>query len=86
MRPMLGCDLVGCAEAGRAAKRHKGATQDAPKVIVLDIEGTVAPISFVHNTMFPYIEKKLRSYLEKNWESADMRDIVTQLQAEVSQI
>lgn len=68
----------------RPAKRHKGQPQDAPKAVVLDIEGTVAPISFVYDVMFPYAKKKLRCYLEKNWDSAELRDEVKQLQAEVS--
>lgn len=44
----------------------------------------MAPISFVYDVMFPYAKKKLRSYLEKNWDTAEMRCEVQQLQAEVS--
>ena len=32
------------------------------RYIVLDIEGTVAPISFVHEEMFPYARARLREY------------------------
>ena len=52
--------------------------------MVLDIEGTVAPISFVYDVMFPYAKKKLRSYLEKNWDTAEMQHEDQELQAEVS--
>jgi len=79
-----GCPIT--ADAERPSKRHKGRAQDAPQVVVLDIEGTVAPISFVYDVMFPYAKKKLQSYLEKNWDTAEMRSEVQQLQAEVSQI
>lgn len=72
------------ADAERPSKRHKGRAQDAPQVVVLDIEGTVAPVSFVYDVMFPYAKKKLQSYLEKNWDTAEMRSEVQQLQAEVS--
>ena len=72
------------ADAERPVKRHKGRAQDAPQVVVLDIEGTVAPVSFVYDVMFPYAKKKLQSYLEKNWDTAEMRSEVQQLQAEVS--
>ncbi len=34
--------------------------------ILLDIEGTVGPISFVHNVLFPYSQLKLPEYLQKN--------------------
>ena len=44
----------------------------------------MAPISFVYDVMFPYAKKKLQSYLEKNWDTAEMRSEVQQLQAEVS--
>ena len=43
----------------------------------------MAPISFVYDVMFPYAKKKLQSYLEKNWDTAEMRSEVQQLQAEV---
>ena len=51
---------------------------------MLDIEGTVAPISFVYEVMFPYAKKKLGAYLEQNWESAELQAEVLQVQAEVS--
>ena len=71
------------ADAERPSKKHKSQAQDAPQVVVLDIEGTVVPISFVYDVMFPYAKKKLQSYLEKNWDTAEMRSEVQQLQAEV---
>lgn len=43
----------------------------------------MAPISFVYDIMFPYAKKKLQSYLEKNWHTAEMRSEVQQLRAEV---
>lgn len=33
--------------------------------VILDIEGTVCPISFVHDQLFPYFVKRLPSYLSK---------------------
>eukprot|EP00026_Physarum_polycephalum_P015737 Phypoly_transcript_16489.p1 GENE.Phypoly_transcript_16489~~Phypoly_transcript_16489.p1 ORF type:complete len:256 (+),score=37.89 Phypoly_transcript_16489:90-857(+) len=37
------------------------------KAVVLDIEGTTTPISFVSETLFPYISRELETYLRKNW-------------------
>lgn len=42
---------------------------------LFDIEGTVAPISFVHEVLFPYAKEKLPAFIQKNaisktaWES-----------------
>lgn len=40
-------------DAARPAKRAKTGSKP-PTCIVLDIEGTVAPITFVADVMFPY--------------------------------
>jgi methylthioribulose 1-phosphate dehydratase/enolase-phosphatase E1 len=36
------------------------------KYVVLDIEGTVAPISFVHTKMFPYARARLQEYFSSS--------------------
>ena len=51
---------------------------------MLDIEGTVAPISFVYDVLFPYAKKQLTAYLEKHWDSAELQAELQQLQAQVS--
>ncbi|PSR90389.1 enolase-phosphatase E1 [Coniella lustricola] len=38
------------------------------KAVLLDIEGTVCSISFVHDVLFPYALGALSSTLEKQWE------------------
>jgi hypothetical protein len=51
--------------------------------IVLDIEGTVAPISFVADVMFPHARDNVRSWLEQHYDStqavADIHAIRTQV-------
>ena len=37
------------------------------RVILLDIEGTVAPISFVHDVLFPYARTRMEAYLRQHW-------------------
>ena len=71
------------AESERPSKKHKALAQDAPQAVVLDIEGTVAPISFVHEVLFPYAQKKLRSYLTTHWHTPEFQAELKQLQAEV---
>lgn len=40
--------------------------------VLLDIEGTTTPISFVHETLFSYARAELHSYLTANWDSPEL--------------
>ena len=40
------------------------------KLILLDIEGTVSPLAFVHDVMFPYARQHAGTYLVRYWETA----------------
>ncbi len=40
------------------------------KLILLDIEGTVSPLAFVHDVMFPYARQHAGVYLATNWGTA----------------
>ena len=44
--------------------------------IVMDIEGTVTPVSFVTDVLFPYAARHLESYLERTWASPETQAIV----------
>ncbi|OYW25015.1 MAG: hypothetical protein B7Z55_00555, partial [Planctomycetales bacterium 12-60-4] len=37
------------------------------KLILLDIEGTVSPLAFVHEVMFPYVRQRAGIYLATHW-------------------
>ncbi len=37
------------------------------KLILLDIEGTVSPLAFVHDVMFPYARQRAGIYLATHW-------------------
>jgi len=52
------------------------------KAILLDIEGTVTPISFVHDVLFPYARARVRSYLVQHFNSDDVRADLDKLRAE----
>ena len=49
------------------------------KRVLLDIEGTTTPISFVTETLFPYVRRELRSYLTKRWEETEVQDDIEAL-------
>jgi hypothetical protein len=75
-----------CAGNGVVAngvKRAKHSHSWRPSAIVLDIEGTVAPISFVADVMFPHARDNVRSYLEQHFDTpeavADIDAIRTQV-------
>ena len=69
--------------AGPAFKRARvGARQ--PKCVVLDIEGTVAPITFVTETLFPYAKSHLRSFLASTFEDPETQQAVSGLREQAA--
>ncbi len=53
------------------------------KAVLLDIEGTIAPLSFVKEVMFPYSKRKLREFLEENWDKPVIQEIIRDASREV---
>ncbi|KAL2100485.1 hypothetical protein ACEWY4_004879 [Coilia grayii] len=45
-------------------------------VILLDIEGTTTPITFVKDILFPYIRENLEEYLSDHWEEDECKQDV----------
>lgn len=41
--------------------------------VLLDIEGTLAPVSFVYDVLFPYARRELPRFLRENWDAAAVR-------------
>ena len=50
--------------------------------ILLDIEGTTTPISFVHEVLFPFSRNHLTRYLAENSDSSDVSDDLRLLRKE----
>jgi len=46
------------------------------KGVLLDIEGTIAPISFVKDTLFPYSREKLEEFIKENKDKPEIRKIL----------
>ena len=42
------------------------------KTLILDIEGTTTPISFVSEILFPFASKQIGSFLENNWDDPEV--------------
>lgn len=49
------------------------------KIILLDIEGTTTPIDFVTKTLFPYALRRYHSFLQENFASADIQEMIDRL-------
>ncbi|XP_044160709.1 enolase-phosphatase E1 isoform X1 [Bufo gargarizans] len=47
--------------------------------ILLDIEGTTTPITFVKDILFPYIQDNVEEYLHKHWHEEECQEDVRQL-------
>ncbi|KAJ2743503.1 enolase-phosphatase E1 [Coemansia sp. BCRC 34301] len=41
--------------------------------VLLDIEGTTTPISFVHEALFPYVAHSVSEFLETRWEDPEVQ-------------
>ena len=52
------------------------------KAILLDIEGTTTPISFVHEVLFPYSREHLNRYLEQHTDSTAVQADLIRLREE----
>ncbi len=50
--------------------------------ILLDIEGTTTPISFVYDVLFPFVRQELRIFFERNNSDSKVQEIVRALNLE----
>jgi enolase-phosphatase E1 len=55
---------------------------DGIRALLVDIEGTTTPISFVHDVLFPYARANLRSFLTRRAAEAPVRKDLERLRAE----
>lgn len=54
------------------------------RCVVLDIEGTTTPISFVTDVLFPYARDNVRMHLEATYDSDDTKEDIKLLRSQVS--
>ncbi|KAJ1218732.1 hypothetical protein NDU88_006309 [Pleurodeles waltl] len=54
-------------------------------VLLLDIEGTTTPISFVKDILFPYIIENVESYLRAHWGEEECKDDVNLLRKQAEE-
>ena len=54
----------------------------SPQHYLLDIEGTVAPLAYVKDVMFPYVRKNLDSFLEAHWDEPEVTEAIQRVARE----
>ncbi len=52
--------------------------------VVLDIEGTTTPVSFVYEVLFPFARAHVAEFLAKNWEDEAVQAAVAQIARDVA--
>lgn len=59
--------------AGEKRTQDQEETLLLETVILVDIEGTTTSISFVKDTLFPYVRENLKKYIETKWEDEEFK-------------
>lgn len=79
-------------EATQQRKRARADSSDATKSIaeqhkyvLLDIEGTTTPITFVHDVLFPFAKNNVESFLKDTWASATTQANIAALREQAQQ-
>lgn len=59
-------------------------TNPSHRCVVLDIEGTTTPISFVTDVLFPYARDNVQKHLEETYDTDATQDDIKLLRSQVS--
>lgn len=59
--------------AGEKRSQDQEETLLSETAILVDIEGTTTSISFVKDTLFPYVRENLKKYIEAKWEDEEFK-------------
>lgn len=54
------------------------------EAVLLDIEGTTTSISFVKETLFPFVKDTLANFLDKNWDTEELRGDLQALREQIT--
>ena len=53
--------------------------------LLLDIEGTISPVAFVYDVMFPFIRENVASFLEEHWDEDAVQTVVALVGNDIGQ-
>ncbi|XP_061350950.1 probable bifunctional methylthioribulose-1-phosphate dehydratase/enolase-phosphatase E1 [Gastrolobium bilobum] len=84
-----GLTITGESNLSVKARKANGETDPFPRCIVLDIEGTTTPISFVSEVLFPYARDNVGRHLSATYDTPDTQDdiklLCSQVQSDLEQ-
>ncbi|KRX03724.1 HAD-like domain [Pseudocohnilembus persalinus] len=74
-------------EASQQKKKVKKdqSEEEEIKYVLLDIEGTTTPITFVNDVLFPIARKELKNYIIENFENQNLQDDLKQIMKDAQQ-
>src|SRR5689334_22585742 len=49
------------------------------RLILLDVEGTVSPLTFVHDVLFPYARQHVADFLSAHSDAAPVQEVLDQM-------
>ncbi|ORX54547.1 2,3-diketo-5-methylthio-1-phosphopentane phosphatase [Hesseltinella vesiculosa] len=52
------------------------------QILLVDIEGTITPITFVTETLFPFVLNNLDSFLDEQWGTSDLQPFIEELRVQ----
>eukprot|EP01080_Neovahlkampfia_damariscottae_P003509 gene3509-6157_t len=66
-------------------KNKKEKLQESYQKIILDIEGTTTPITFVHYVLFPYVRNNVKVFLEKTFDTKQTTEDVEKIKSQAKE-
>jgi enolase-phosphatase E1 len=72
----IGTAVLSADERGPTLAGH------SVRAILLDIEGTTTPLSFVHDVLFPYARARLAPFIRQSWRTGVLQNTVNELAVE----
>ena len=80
----LNCSVC-CSTRQATASNETGIDATKYKYVVLDIEGTTTPITFVKDVLFPFARDNVRDHVLRTWETDQTKEDVADLCVQATQ-
>ncbi|WJX73284.1 hypothetical protein P8452_57085 [Trifolium repens] len=78
-----GLSIAGESSLSTKARKDNGDIDPSPRCIVLDIEGTTTPISFVSEVLFPYARDNVGRHLSATYDTSETKADIKLLRSQV---
>ncbi|KAJ1377083.1 putative bifunctional methylthioribulose-1-phosphate dehydratase/enolase-phosphatase E1 [Sesbania bispinosa] len=83
IQSVRGLRIAGDSSVPIKARKANGEIDPFPRCIVLDIEGTTTPISFVTEVLFPYARQNVGRHLSMTYDTPETQDDIKLLRSQV---